>query len=81
MGRPAVGGEGPLPEEETEKMPNPKRRTSRTKTRTRRSHDALTRPGTSTCSNCGEPKRPHCVCASCGTYRGREVIKQKEEDL
>ena len=24
------------------------------------------------CKNCNEPKIPHAVCKSCGTYRGRK---------
>ena len=60
-------------------MPNPKKRHSRCKTGNRRSHDALKRPATSNCPQCGEPKRPHHVCLSCGTYRGRTVIKKEEE--
>lgn len=27
------------------------------------------------CSNCGELKLTHRVCKSCGTYKGREVLK------
>ncbi len=44
----------------------------------RRSHDALTATGVSTCPQCGEPKRPHYVCPKCGTYKGRTVIKKEE---
>ncbi len=44
----------------------------------RRSHDALSTPAVSTCPQCGEPKRPHYVCPSCGTYKGRTVIKKEE---
>ncbi|MEE8526028.1 MAG: 50S ribosomal protein L32, partial [Thermoanaerobaculia bacterium] len=43
-----------------------------------RTHDALRRTGTSLCDNCGEVKLPHRVCASCGHYRGREVIEVEE---
>jgi large subunit ribosomal protein L32 len=25
------------------------------------------------CPNCGQPQRPHHVCTTCGTYKGREV--------
>ena len=43
----------------------------------RRAHDALARPATSTCSNCGEVKMPHRACVKCGYYKGREVIDTK----
>jgi large subunit ribosomal protein L32 len=59
-------------------MPNPKKKHSRARRNNRRSHDALTRPPFSNCPQCGEPKRPHTVCSSCGTYKGREVIKTTE---
>ncbi len=60
-------------------MAVPKRRTSRSRKNKRRAHDAIGTPARSTCSQCGEPKLPHRVCANCGTYRGREVV-QTEED-
>jgi len=31
------------------------------------------------CSNCGELKRPHHVCASCGHYADREVVAMADE--
>jgi len=31
------------------------------------------------CTNCGELKRPHHVCASCGHYADREVVAMVEE--
>lgn len=55
-------------------MAVPKRRHSRSRTRKRRSHDALTAPGLSLCSACGEPKEPHRLCGSCGKYNGRDVF-------
>ncbi len=60
-------------------MAVPKRRTSRAKRDLRRAHDALGVPARSLCPQCGEPKRPHRVCAKCGTYRGREVVQTEEE--
>ncbi|GMR04994.1 MAG: 50S ribosomal protein L32 [Thermodesulfobacteriota bacterium] len=59
-------------------MPNPKKRHSRCKTGSRRSHDFLTKPALSLCPECGEPKRPHNVCPSCGVYKGRTVVKKEE---
>lgn len=54
-------------------MALPKRRHSKSRTRQRRAHDAIQAPGLSTCANCGEPKQPHRLCGSCGTYKGRTV--------
>lgn len=59
-------------------MPNPKRRHSKARRDRRRSHDALERPATSNCPNCGEVKLPHRACPHCGHYRGRQVIEGKE---
>jgi len=41
----------------------------------RRSHDALRANSMNECQNCGEVKRPHHICASCGYYDGREVVE------
>ena len=60
-------------------MAVPKRRQSHARTRKRRSHDALSPTAFSNCSNCGEPKLPHRLCAGCGTYKGRTVIKLDDE--
>jgi len=60
-------------------MAVPKQKTSRAKRDKRRSHDSLAAPPRSTCPQCGEPKLPHRVCRSCGTYRGREVVQVDEE--
>ena len=56
-------------------MANPKRRTSRARRNRRRAHDALMAPSLSKCPQCGEDKRPHRVCPSCGTYRGVEILE------
>lgn len=60
-------------------MALPKRRHSRSRTRLRRSHDALTATGLSICSECGEPKQPHRLCGNCGTYKGRTVYSLDAE--
>ena len=38
---------------------------------------ALTAVAHADCPNCGEPKRPHHICGSCGHYADREVVKAK----
>ena len=60
-------------------MPVPKRRTSKTRKRIRRSHHALVGNRTVTCKQCGHAMLPHAVCSNCGHYRGREVVTVKEE--
>lgn len=62
-------------------MPNPKRRHSKARTRSRRAHDALTTRSLSTCPNCHEAKLPHRVCPKCGFYKGREVIEVKDSQF
>ncbi len=44
----------------------------------RRAHDALVGATYEECANCGELKRPHHVCDSCGFYNGREVAEAEE---
>ncbi|HKX30989.1 MAG TPA: 50S ribosomal protein L32 [Blastocatellia bacterium] len=58
-------------------MPNPKRRHSKSRSRKRRTHDALKPTGLSSCPNCGYTKLPHRVCAECGFYGGRVVVEKK----
>jgi len=60
-------------------MAVPKGKTSRMKKNKRRTHDALAAPARSLCPQCKAPKAPHRVCASCGSYKGREVIQTDEE--
>lgn len=57
----------------------PQRRTSKSRRNKRRAHHALSPPARSPCPQCGEPRRPHRVCANCGTYRNRTVIETEEE--
>ncbi len=59
-------------------MAVPKKKTSKSKRDMRRSHDALSAPGMSLCTQCNEPKQPHRVCGTCGTYKGREITSSEE---
>ncbi|MCM1334072.1 MAG: 50S ribosomal protein L32 [Bacteroides sp.] len=60
-------------------MAVPKRKVSKARRDKRRSQVwKLSAPNLTRCTNCGELKLPHRVCGSCGYYKGREVIAQKE---
>jgi len=56
-------------------MAVPKSKISKSRRNMRRSHDSLSATAQTECSNCGEIKRPHHVCALCGYYDGREVTE------
>lgn len=58
-------------------MATPKHKTSKSRRNMRRSHDALDANSYHECPNCGELKRPHNVCPSCGQYDSREVVAKK----
>ncbi|MBT3238810.1 MAG: 50S ribosomal protein L32 [Rhodospirillaceae bacterium] len=56
-------------------MAVPKKKISKSRRGMRRSHDSLAAASYEECSACGELKRPHHVCASCGQYNGRDVVE------
>lgn len=60
-------------------MAVPKKKKSTARRDNRRSHHALAASSYVECSNCGELKRPHHVCGSCGHYDGREVVSTTDE--
>jgi len=60
-------------------MAVPKRKTSVSKRKMRRSHHAIVPAGMSECPECGEMMRPHHACPHCGTYKGR-AVKATAED-
>jgi len=59
-------------------MAVPKRKTSVSKRKMRRSHHAIVPAGMSECPECGEMMRPHHACPHCGTYKGRDVKPSAE---
>ncbi len=62
-------------------MPVPKRRTTSSKRNMRRAnHDKVAPPNLVPCSNCSAPSLPHRVCAACGHYRGKAVLKKENKD-
>lgn len=60
-------------------MAVPQNRKTPSKRNMRRSHDAIGSDAHLECANCGELKRPHHVCGSCGHYAGKEVVSMVEE--
>ena len=57
-------------------MAVPKRRMSRSNTRSRRAQWKTSAPNLVACTNraCRQPKLPHMACPNCGTYNGRQVV-------
>lgn len=55
-------------------MAVPKRKTSHSKKKKRRAHDALVAPQVVACPECGEASMRHRACPKCGHYRGRQVV-------
>lgn len=59
-------------------MAVPKKKTSKSRSRKRRTHYKAHVEAIVKCSNCGEPKRPHFACPYCGFYRGKKIISISE---
>jgi large subunit ribosomal protein L32 len=60
-------------------MAVPKRRTSKSRKRKRRTHYKATAPTLAPCPKCGEPRVPHRVCPNCGYYRGVRRVAIADE--
>jgi large subunit ribosomal protein L32 len=52
----------------------PKRKMSRSNTRSRRAQWKATAAPLTTCPRCRERKLPHVACPTCGTYNDRAVL-------
>jgi large subunit ribosomal protein L32 len=61
-------------------MPNPKRRHSHSRTRTRRAHDALSIPPFFIDKETGEAKLPHRIDLKTGTWKGRKILDIKDSE-
>lgn len=57
------------------KHPVPKKKTSKAKRDSRRSHHALSAPTLAPCPECKSARPPHTVCPECGYYNGRQVVE------
>jgi large subunit ribosomal protein L32 len=52
----------------------PKRKKSRSRTRSRRAQWKAAPLTLVNCDRCGETKLPHTLCENCGTYNKRQVV-------
>ncbi|MBC8313081.1 MAG: 50S ribosomal protein L32 [Candidatus Cloacimonetes bacterium] len=59
-------------------MAVPKKKTSKSKSRKRRTHYKAKVEKTIKCANCGEQMRPHFACPNCGFYKGKKIISVAE---
>ncbi len=60
-------------------MALPKRKHSKARRDKSRTHWKLTVASMTKCPQCARPILPHRVCASCGYYRGRQVVVVSEK--
>jgi large subunit ribosomal protein L32 len=61
-------------------MPNPKSRHTRARRDKRRANWKIQLSGLSECPECKEPKLPHRVCMSCGSYNGKKILEVIEKE-
>jgi large subunit ribosomal protein L32 len=59
-------------------MAVPKKKVSKQRKRKRRGAMTAPIPTVNRCPKCGDPKMPHRVCPTCGTYRGKQVVEVEE---
>ena len=57
----------------------PKKKTSKTRTGTRRSHHRLKAVNYSLCPKCDNPKLPHAACENCGYVNPKITLKLGKE--
>jgi large subunit ribosomal protein L32 len=54
-------------------MAVPKKKTSKARRDRRRAQHGIEAVGLSVCPQCKKPHRPHRMCPTCKTYKGREI--------
>lgn len=59
-------------------MAVPKRRQSKSRSRKRNSHNAVTAPKLQYCAQCGTAVPSHVVCPNCGHYHGRTMVETED---
>jgi len=58
----------------------PKKKTSKSRTRTRRSHHRLGAVNYSVCPKCDQVKLPHAACTNCGYVNPKVTLKLGKEE-
>lgn len=61
-------------------MAVPKRKMSRSNTRSRRAQWKATPTTLTACPRCSAPKQPHIACPSCGSYNGRHYAAAERSE-
>jgi large subunit ribosomal protein L32 len=61
-------------------MPNPTSRHTRARRDKRRANWKIQLSALSVCPECQEPKLPHRVCMSCGSYNGKKILEVVEKE-
>lgn len=59
-------------------MAVPKKKVSKQRRRKRRGAMKAEVPTVNRCPKCGDPKVPHRVCPTCGSYKGVQVFEVEE---
>ncbi|MEI8060910.1 MAG: 50S ribosomal protein L32 [Candidatus Berkelbacteria bacterium] len=60
-------------------MAEPKKKLSKTRTRSRRHQIKHNEVGIVYCDQCHAPMQRHHICKNCGTYRGKKVVDSEEK--
>ncbi|MDP3788079.1 MAG: 50S ribosomal protein L32 [Candidatus Chromulinivorax sp.] len=60
-------------------MAVPKRKQSKSRSRSRRTHQVEHVTSITSCLNCNGPLKSHTACASCGFYKGVKMMTTKAE--
>lgn len=58
----------------------PKKKISKTRTRTRRAHQSLSARNYSLCTKCGNAKLPHTACDKCGYLNPKITLNLAKEE-
>jgi large subunit ribosomal protein L32 len=61
-------------------MPNPTSKHTRSRRDKRRANWRISAPNVTLCPDCQEPKLPHRVCMSCGSYNGKKILEVVEKE-